>query len=315
MRLSQLLILGSSGAQEHSLISAVRALVGSNQVFLGGILLAVVFFLPLHKLLYLLLLALLSPAAIVRSEPTLRAVAWLGRWWPHDLAALAAAAALVASHAALAQRLAAGAYCFAAAIFAMALAYVWLRPEAADLRWRAPAGHAASLKSPAFAVLVAFAVLAFVGGVTLPVLRLNAAYAGAKDHSIVSVVLALRKGGETVLWAAILTLAILLPGLRLIYLLTVAATRARPRIMRSKTIEALGRHATADTMVLSLMLFYLIETGQAHAVLQPGVYCLAASAALALAGYTWANLPASAAGARRSSLMDELAKVNEVAKP
>ena len=65
------------------------------------------------------------------------------------------------------------------------------------------------------------------------------------------------------------------------------------------------------------MLFYLAAVGQADATLQPGVYCLAASAGLTLAAYAWANLPTTAASAsgQPSSLSDRLAAVQGVGKP
>jgi paraquat-inducible protein A len=71
--------------------------------------------------------------------------------------------------------------------------------------------------------------------------------------------------------------------------------------------EFLGRYATADTMVLALMLLYLVAAGDAHALLQPGAYCFAASAVLTLLAYAWANMRAPAAAAQGSSLSARLA--------
>jgi hypothetical protein len=134
----------------------------------------------------------------------------------------------------------------------------------------------------------------------LPVVRLGSG-AGGTPQSIVGLILALQARGETVLWVALAILAILLPGLKVLHLLTAALTFRIARVT-----EVLGRHATADTMVLSLALFYLIETRAADPVLQPGVYCLAASAALTLAAYAWANLPAPA---KPATLKDRLKQV------
>jgi uncharacterized paraquat-inducible protein A len=296
MRLSTLLLIGH-GAQEHSLISAVHTLVRTNQFLLGGVLLALAIFLPLLKWLYLLLLAVLPGREIARAEAPLRALAWLGRWWPQDVVALAATAAIVATQETLLQRTAGGAYCLAATVVAMTLAYAWLRADAGAVRMRAP-GAAATPRSPAFAVLVALAVVAFAVGLTLPVVWLRSVGTGGAALSIVELIMALQAGGQTVLWVALAILAILLPGLRLLYLLTAAiASRA------VRATEPLGRHAIADTMVLSLALFYLIATREADPILQPGVYCLAASAALTLAAYAWANLPVPA---KPSTLKDRL---------
>ena len=309
MRPGTLVLIGR-GAQEHSLISAVHTLVRSNEVFLGGVLLVLAIFLPLLKLLYLVLLALLPGSEIARAE----ALAWLGRWWPQDLVALAAAAVLVASRETLTQRVAGGAYCFAAAVLAMALAYAWRRGLGASpprRNWRVTS------RSHGFGALVALAALAFALGVTLPVVRLANAGAGSPGQSIIDLVLALRTRGETVLWVVLAILALALPGLRLLYLATVAAARFLPSSVGSLAVrgaEALGPHATADTMILSLALFYLIHTRAADPALQPGVYCLAAAAALTLAAYAWANLPAATAGARPSRLQDKLAAMAVPAK-
>jgi uncharacterized paraquat-inducible protein A len=301
-------VLVGHGAQEHSLISAVHTLVRSNAILLGGVLLVLAIFLPLLKLLYLLLLALLPRTEIARAE----ALAWLGRWRPQDVLALAAAAVLVASRETLVQRVAGGAYCFAAAVLAMALADTWRRGEMrqealAARKWRA------TPRSPWFGVLVAFAAAAFGAGVTLPAVRLaSPANAG---QSIVELVLALQSRGETVLWVVVAILALALPGLRLLHLATVAAARFLPSPIASKAVratEAVGPHATADTMVLSLALFYLIHIRAADPVLQPGVYCLAAAAALMLVAYAWANLPTGASGAQPSSLAKRLEAVGAV---
>ena len=240
MRLSTLVLIGH-GAQEHSLISAVHTLVRSNEVLLGGALLALAIFLPLLKLLYLLLLVLLPGSEIARAE----ALAWLGRWWPQDLVALAATAALVASRETLMQRVAGGAYCFAAAVLAMALAYAWRRGEPrlggspASKRWRAAS------RSQGFGALVALAALAYALGVTLPVVRLANAGAGSPGQSIIDLVLALQARGETVLWVVLAILALALPGLRVLYLVTVATARFLPSGIGSLAVrcaEALGPH-------------------------------------------------------------------------
>ena len=291
MSLSTLLRIGH-GAQEHSLMSAVPGLMRSNLAFLGGVLLALAIFLPLLKWLYLLLPALQRWTDVAAAQRTL---AWLLRWWPQDVVAIAAAAALIASRETLVQRTAGGAYCFAGAVLVMALASTWLRPGAPPGPQAWPQAVHDTPRGLAFVALVLVAIVAFALGVTLPVVRLAGTGPASAGQSIVDLVLAAR--GETALWVPIAILALLLPGLRLLYLLTVAAARALPKAIRSGAIraaETLGRYATADTIALSLMLFYLMETRQADRTLLPAVYCLAASAVLTLAAYAWVNWPARA---------------------
>jgi uncharacterized paraquat-inducible protein A len=302
MRLSTLLRVGH-GAQEHSLMSAVQGLMRSNLAFLGGVLLVLAIFLPLLKWLYLLLPGLQRWTDVAAAQRTL---AWLLRWWPQDVVAIAAMAALIASRETLVQRTAGGAYCFAGAVLVMALASAWLS-SGTPPGLQAQAVHDAS-RGRAFAALVLLAAAAFALGVTLPVVRLGGTDTANAGQSIVHLVLALKARGQTALWAPIAILALLLPGLRLLYLLTVAAAGILPRVIRSGTIRAaeiLGRYATADTIALSLMLLYLIETRAVDRTLQPAVYCLAASAVLTLAAYAWANLPAPAPAHPQSPRLKE----------
>ena len=71
--------------------------------------------------------------------------------------------------------------------------------------------------------------------------------------------------------------------------------------------EALGRHATADTMILVLMLFALVASGDAQAALQPGGVVLRGLDHPDHAGLRWINLLAPSAVAQASSLKARLA--------
>ena len=241
-------------------MSAVPGLMRSNLAFLGGVLLALAIFLPLLKWLYLLLPALQRWTDVAAAQRTL---AWLLRWWPQDVVAIAAAAALIASRETLVQRTAGGAYCFAGAVLVMALASTWLRPGAPPGPQARPQAVHDTPRGLAFAALVLLAIVAFALGVTLP----GRPACRHRHRKCRPVHRRPRPGaaarGETALWVPIAILALLLPGLRLLYLLTVAAARALPKAIRSGAIRAaeiLGRYATADTIALSLMLFYLMET-------------------------------------------------------
>src|SRR4029079_4208829 len=70
---------------EHSLISAVNALIRSGQPFIGFFVLLFGIFLPVVKLLYLLLLALLPEHELNRFSRQLRALEWVGKWSMHDV--------------------------------------------------------------------------------------------------------------------------------------------------------------------------------------------------------------------------------------
>jgi paraquat-inducible protein A len=297
----------------HSLLSSVTALFESGQLALAGVLLVFAVFLPLIKLLYLVLLATLPASELNRSATQLQALDWLGRWSPHDLLALAVALGLLLTHETLAQHSAGGVYVFLAAVAAMLLGYAWLRGEAAARRMRAPAlraAYATALRGLPFGVLLAFAAATFAAGVALPVVHLTDHLAGAHEHSLAGLIWALYSGGDPLLAAGLLVLAIALPAMRLLHLLTLALSRVLPPAVRNKAIlsaDGLGRFATADTMVLTLMLFGLVASGDADAALQPGAWCFMASALLTMLAYAWTNLIGPSAIAETSSLKARLA--------
>lgn len=300
-------------AYGHSLISGVSALAEADHLVLAAAVLVLAIFLPLIKLLYLVLLATLPHEDLERSATQLRAVDWLGRWSPHDILAVGLALALMLGHDAVAHRSGAGAGFFAAAAMAMLLAYVWLRGDASARRMRAPAmraAYASALRGLPFGTLLALAAVSFGLGVTLPAVQLTAPYAGADLHSLASLIRALAGQGDALLGGAILMLAVVLPAMRLLHLATLVLSRALPPALRGKAVlaaEVLGRHATADTAILALMLFALVASGDAQAGLQPGAWCFIASTALTMLAYAWINLLAPSAVAQASSLKARLA--------
>jgi paraquat-inducible protein A len=297
----------------HSLISAVNALARSSQWVLAGVVLVFALLLPLLKLLYLVLLAVLPPAELGRSSAQLRALEWLGRWSPYDAAAMLLTLALLAGDAMYARHAGTGAYFLAASVLLMMLAILWLRREASAAHMAVPATRSAfalATRGPWFSVLLGLAAGTFMLGLTLPGLRLGQPYGGTDLHSLASLAVALHARGDTLLWLTVLALAFAIPGLRIAYLLLLVLSRALPLGPRARLLPAadalFGRYATADSTILALMMFYLVASGAADPALQPGAYCFAASALLTLIAYAWANIgaPASAPG---SSLTARLA--------
>src|SRR5262245_5666197 len=193
-------------AYGQSLISGVSALAQANHFVLAAIVLVLAVFLPLIKLLYLVLLATLPSPELERAATQLRAIDWLGRWSAHDILAVALALALMLGHAATAQRSGSGTGFFAAAVLAMLLAYSWLRPDASGRRMRAPAvraAYATAVRGLPFLALLALAMVSFGLGVTLPAVQLTTPYAGANLYSLAGLVRAFRGQGELLLAGAI----------------------------------------------------------------------------------------------------------------
>jgi paraquat-inducible protein A len=295
---------------EHSLLSAVSALIRSSQFLLGAVLLVFAIFLPVLKLLYLLLLVALPLREVERLARQLRALEWLGRWSPFDLPVLVLAIVLIATQSAFEAASAAGLYCFAAAVLLMLLAHTWVRADVAAARVHMPAIQAAQssvMRGATFLLLVVLAAGLLVLAVMLPAIRLSGSFAGSDQHSLAGVIQALYARQAYLACFVVFAVAILLPGVKLFYLLALTIARRLPYGLRNRSlaaVELLGGHAVADVMVLALMAFYLGAPGQTSVL--PGAYCFAGATLLVMLAYGWANSPGPAAG-RQTSLAARLA--------
>jgi paraquat-inducible protein A len=304
---------------EPSLLSAVSALIRSDQILLGALLLIFAIFLPVMKLLYLLLLVALPLRDIERIARQLRALEWLGRWSLFDLPVLLLAIVLIATQGAFEAAGAAGIYGFAAAVLLMMLAYAWRRADVAAARVHTPAIQAAqssALRGAAFLLLIVLAAVLLALGVTLPATRLSGSFAGSNQHSLAGLIGALYARQAYLACFVLVAVAILLPGIKLLYLLVLTAARKLPYGLRTRSLAAVewlgGGHAIADVMVLALMALYLGAPGQASIL--PGAYCFAGSVLLIMLAYGWANAPGPAA-VRHTSLSARLAGLGSEEAP
>jgi len=297
---------------EHSLVSAVNALIRSSQLLLGIAVLIFAIFLPVMKLLYLLLLVVLPLRDIDRLARQLRALEWLGKWSFSDVLVLALTIFLIRTQGAYDAGSASGIYFFTAAVLLMLLAHTWLRSEVSVSRMRVSATKAAyssAMRGLGFGLLFVLAAVFFALGVMLPAIRFTGMYAGAGQHSVATLIWALYAQNAYFPCVVLFTLAILLPGMKLVYLLALIVARNLPYAIRVKSIapmEWLGRYSTADVTVLALMIFYLSASGYADASLLPGAYFFAASALTTMFAYAWANSLGSAT-AQPASLAARLA--------
>ncbi len=279
---------------EHSLISAVNALIRSGQVFVGVVMLVFGIFLPVMKLLYLLLLAALPQPELVRLSRQLRALEWLGKWSMHDVLVLALAIFFVKRHGLFDASSLAGLYFFSASVLLMMLAYAWLKN---DGRAMAPAqaarpGYPTPMRGLAFGLLIILATVSFALGVMLPAISFTTVYVWTNQHSVATIIWALYTNDELFLCFVIFLFSILFPFLKLVYLLTLIATPDLPKQFRARSIAAmewLGRYSMTDVMVLALVIFYINASGYSEATVLPGVYFFAASAVLTMLAYGWAN--------------------------
>jgi paraquat-inducible protein A len=291
---------------EHSLISAVNALIRSGQAFVGLVVLVFGIFLPIMKLLYLLLLAALPQAELGRLSRQLRALAWLGKWSMNDVLVLALSIFFVKRHGLFDASSLAGLYFFSASVLLMMLAYAWLKNDgrAAASVHAARSGHPTTMRSLAFGLLIILATVSLALGVMLPAISFTTVYLWTNQHSIATIIWALYTSDELFLCLVIFLFSIVFPFLKLLYLLTLVARPDLPREFRARSIAAmewLGRYSMTDVMVLALVIFYINASGYAEATVLPGVYFFAASALLTMLAYGWANSIGPGGGSLQSS--------------
>jgi paraquat-inducible protein A len=296
---------------EHSLISAVNALIRSGQVFVGVILLLFGIFLPTMKLLYLLLLAALPQAEFARLARQLRALGWLGKWSMNDVLVLALSIFFVKRHGLFDASSLEGLYFFSASVLLTMLAYAWLKNDGrAAATLQAPhAGYPTPMRGLAFGLLIILATLSFALGVMLPAVSFTTAYVWTNQHSVATIIWALYTNNELFLCFVIFLFSIAFPFLKLLYLLTLVATSNLPREFRVRSIAALewlGRYSMTDVMVLALVIFYINASGYSEATVLPGMYFFAASALLTMLAYGWANSIGPGGSPQSSSLQTRL---------
>ena len=233
---------------DHSLISAVNALVRSGQVFTGLVILVFGIFLPVIKLLYLLLLALLPEQELKRLSRQVRALEWVGKWSMHDVLVLALSIFFVKQHGVFDAGSLTGLYFFAASVLLMMLAYAWLKNDGrAAASVQAPrSASTTSLRGLGFGLLIILATASFALGVVLPAISFTTAYVWTNQHSIATIVWALYTSDELFLCFVVALFSIALPFLKLLYLLTLVASPELPKVFRGPSLAAMEWFGRAD---------------------------------------------------------------------
>lgn len=135
-------------------------------------------------------------------------------------------------------------------------------------------------------------------GITLPIIRLTKYLIFSTDHSLLSTVWVLIHDGQTFLGGTILVFSILLPILKLLYLLlvsTLPAVELTRQHRRLKALEWLGKWSMHDVLVLSLTIFFIKSQGVYDAASLTGVYFFTAAVVLMILAYSWLRLEGLAA--------------------
>lgn len=138
------------------------------------------------------------------------------------------------------------------------------------------------------------AAVCLVLGLVLPIVRLTRLYVWTNEHSMVSIVWALFREEEYFLCAIIFAFSVLLPIVKLVYLLAAASLTpsehgARYRML--SRLEWLGKWSMLDVLVLALTIFYVKSTGIAEAEAQLGIYFFTAAVLLTMVAHGWVKQP------------------------
>jgi len=138
------------------------------------------------------------------------------------------------------------------------------------------------------AIIAAAVCLAL--GLSLPIIRLTKYVFWSTEHSLLSTVMVLIRDGQTFLGGTVLIFSIVLPVLKLLYLLLVSTLPAAELTRyhrRLKALEWLGKWSMHDVLVLALTIFFIKAQGLYDAASLKGVYFFTAAVVLMILSYAW----------------------------
>jgi paraquat-inducible protein A len=127
-------------------------------------------------------------------------------------------------------------------------------------------------------------------GLSLPIIRLTKYVFWSTEHSLLSTVSVLIQDGQTFLGGTVLIFSIVLPVVKLLYLLlvsTLPSAELTPYHRRLKALEWLGKWSMHDVLVLALTIFFIKAQGLYDATSLNGVYFFTAAVVLMILSYAW----------------------------
>jgi paraquat-inducible protein A len=127
-------------------------------------------------------------------------------------------------------------------------------------------------------------------GISLPILKLTKFGIWTTEHSLISTVNVLIHEGQMFLGLIVLVFSILLPVLKLLYLLLVSTlppSEIARQHRRLTALEWLGKWSMHDVLVLALTIFFVKSQGVYDAASLNGVYFFTAAVALMILSYAW----------------------------
>jgi paraquat-inducible protein A len=127
-------------------------------------------------------------------------------------------------------------------------------------------------------------------GVSLPIIKLTKFVFWTTEHSLMSTVSVLIRDGQMFLGFTVLVFSIVLPVLKLLYLLLISTLRTSEIVRRQrqlKALEWLGKWSMHDVLVLALTIFFIKSQGVYDAASLNGVYFFTAAVVLMILAYAW----------------------------
>ncbi len=127
-------------------------------------------------------------------------------------------------------------------------------------------------------------------GISLPIIKLTKYVFWSTEHSLLSTVQVLLNDGQMFLGLTVLIFSIVLPVLKLLYLLlvsTLPVTELTRQHRRLQALEWLGKWSMHDVLVLALTIFFIKAQGIYDATSLTGVYFFTAAVLLMMVSYAW----------------------------
>lgn len=138
------------------------------------------------------------------------------------------------------------------------------------------------------AIIAAAVCLAL--GVSLPIIKLTKYVFWSTEHSLLTAVTILIQSNQLFLGITVLVFSILLPVLKLFYLVllsTLPSAEIRRQGFRLRALEWLGKWSMHDVLVMALMIFFIKSQGLYDAASLTGVYFFTAAVVLMILAYAW----------------------------
>jgi paraquat-inducible protein A len=127
-------------------------------------------------------------------------------------------------------------------------------------------------------------------GVSMPIIKLTKFVFFTYEHSLISTVNALIRSGQIFLGITVMVFSIILPVLKLLYLLLLSTLPQRELKRLSpqlRALEWLGKWSMHDVLVLSLSIFFIKSQGVYDAKSLNGVYFFTAAILFMILGFAW----------------------------